>query len=407
MVRPERRTPTDLAIALLIVVVVAVGVVVVWYASSARRTTDVVAAQTAPVPEPLAALPTTLRPTWTAHSTEPFQVVAGTVVTGDGGTVSGIDATSGRSAWRYTRDEGLCGMISNTSTILAFYPDARGCGEVTALDPGTGQRRYARSSREDAKVTLTTDGSYVAVQSASRVDVLRSDLVLTNEYGTPDVPVNPGTQPRSGCTQLSAMPAGTQVAVLEHCPTEINPRLTLMASVPKDSATPEVSVSTVIPALGTDDHVRIVGAVSNAVAVYVPPQNGRPARLEVLGTDGTVLTSRDIASGPSGAPADVPITDEGGVLSFYTGEDTLVLDATTLALRLIIPETRGPGAVIGNQIVVPGASTLTAYDLASGREGAAVPVSRPGYTAGPIITDTAGQTVVCQWGDTVQAYRAG
>ncbi len=404
--RPERRTPVDIAIAALIVVVVAVAVVAVWSTSSARHTTSVVAASTAPVPEPLGSLPATLRPAWSTRSTVPVQVVAGTVVTGHDGTVEGIDATSGGTLWRYTRNENLCGLISNTSTVLAFYPDARGCGEVTALDPATGERRYARSSREDKAVTLTTDGSYVAAQSPARVDVFRSDLVMTTEYGAPDVPVNPATQPRAGCTQLSAMPAGTQIDILERCPTEPDPRITVISSTPKDALAPEVSISTVASALGADDHVRIVGATSNALAVYVPAQSGLSARLTLLGNSGDVLSSRDIAVGPGGPPADVPITDDGGVLTFYTGADTLVLDATTLALRLIIPQTRGPGAVIGNQIVVPGASTLTAYDLQSGIEGLAVPVVRPGYTSGPVLTDVAGQSVVCRWGDTVQAYRA-
>ena len=53
--------------------------------------------------------------------------------------------------------------------------------------------------------------NYAVVQGPTRVDVFRSDLVRTVEYGKPDVPVNPGVQPRSGCTIGSALPAGASV----------------------------------------------------------------------------------------------------------------------------------------------------------------------------------------------------
>ncbi|MDF0528919.1 PQQ-binding-like beta-propeller repeat protein [Tsukamurella sp. 8F] len=404
MVRPERRTPADLVIAALIVVAVVVAGLAVWNFSSARRTTNVIAKATEPVPDPLTSLPAELHPTWSARSDQPVQVVEGMVATADGRTVAGIGSSSGKQLWRYTRDRDACGLITNTATILAFYPDARGCGEVTALDPATGERRYARSSREDRHVRLTTDGSYVVAQSPSRVDVLRSDLVLTVEYGTPDVPVQPGAQPRSGCTQLSALPTDSQIAILERCPTEPNPRLTVITAAPKDAATPQVTSSVIAPALGGDDGVRIIGATSTSVAVYVPPQAGRPARLEVLGTNGTEISGQDIATPPGGAP-DVPVMRDGTFVGFYTGRDTLILDAYSFEVHLIIPGALGPGVMIGNEIVVPGPSTLTAYDP-TGRILRAVDVERPGYTSGPVLLNLAGQTVVARWGDKVQAYQA-
>ena len=106
-----------------------------------------------------------------------------------GAGVSG-DTTAGglaRVDFSVQRDTDVCGLIDNAGLVLAFYRDVRGCGEVMALDPATGHRRASRTSREDHDVTLTGDGNYAVAQGPTRVDVFRSDLVRTVEYGKPDV----------------------------------------------------------------------------------------------------------------------------------------------------------------------------------------------------------------------------
>ena len=95
-------------------------------------------------------------------------VVAGpAVVTGDGGTVAGHDATSGAVAWSYRRDLALCtvaagfpGTDDGDGHALALYEGRTGwCSELTALHPSSGRR--ADTSNPDMRpgVQLLADGS--------------------------------------------------------------------------------------------------------------------------------------------------------------------------------------------------------------------------------------------------------
>ncbi|GAB3128848.1 hypothetical protein GCM10027289_09210 [Tsukamurella serpentis] len=410
MVKPERRTGADLAVTAVIVVAVLLAGLGAWSMSSVRTAVNETAPAPSSVRDALAELPTAVRDAWTARSDLPVLSLAGTVVTARGGEVTGHDPATGQRTWRYQREVTACGLIANAGLVLAFYPDARGCGEVIALDPGTGQRRYTRSSREDAEVEITGDGNHVVVQGPTRVDVFRSDLVRTVEYGKPDVPVNPGVQPRSGCTIGSALPAGTSITIVETCPTEPNPRLTVIGATPKEPTEPQETASVVAPDLGAAqpagaDRPRLVAAGASGAAVYVPAQDGRPARVVTVDQQGRTMRAVDVTTSPGGAPRDVPVPNEAGIASFFTGTSTVVIDVPSLTAVMVIPGTLGPGAVVGGQIVVPGPTTLTAYDLATRAQVRSVPVSRTGYSGGPVLLTVNGDALVTQWGPTVQAYR--
>ncbi|WP_019202633.1 PQQ-binding-like beta-propeller repeat protein [Tsukamurella sp. 1534] len=410
MVKPERRTRTDLAVSAGIVVLVLVAGLLAWNVSTVRKAANETVDAPSTLPTPLAELPAAMRSAWTAEADRPIVTIGGTLVTARGGEVTGHDPATGERTWRYQRDTDTCGLTTNAGLVLAYYRDARGCGEVTALDPGTGQRRATRSSQEDRDVTLTGDGNYVVTQGPRRVDVFRSDLVLTVQYGEPDVPVNPDVQPRSGCTIGSALTAGASLVVLETCPTEPNPRLTVIGSAPKEATEPQETSSVVAPALGAaqppgGDRPRLIAAGSAGAVVYVPARDGAPARVVTIGFRGEERRSVDVTTAPGGAPRDAPVVTEAGVASFFTGTSTVVVDTSTLAAEMVIPGTLGPGAVVGAQIVVPGPTSLTSYDLTTRTLGRSVPVDRPGYTGGPVLSVVVGDSIVTQWGSTVRAYR--
>ena len=406
MIAPERRTRTDFLVTAVIVVAAAVAALGAWSFSSARTAHSEVAGATAPTPDPLLELPAGLRPAWRAHTTLPPLTGTSTVVYGDGAAVIGADPATGRQVWRYSRNERLCALAKNAGDILAFYPDARGCGEVTALDAGSGERRYARSSRADPAVTVVTDGTYAVSSGPSRVDSFRSDLVLTTEYGRPDTAVNPGTQPRWGCTQLSALPADTQIVALESCPGENSPRLTRMAATSKEATEPEVAHSTIVPAFGDDNRARLIAASPAGAAVFVPAQHGAPARVVSVDSKAELQSSTDVPAGPDGAPPQVPVTADAGVAALYTGSATVVVDTASLRVSLIIPGAVGPGVLIGGDLVVPGRTSLSSYRLDSGQLIRSTPVQRDGYTGGPVEMAVLGGTILTRWNDTLQAYVA-
>ncbi|TWS18081.1 PQQ-binding-like beta-propeller repeat protein [Tsukamurella asaccharolytica] len=411
MVKPERRTRVDLAVSAAILVAVVVAGFVAWNTGSASKTVSETAPAPSTAPSALVELPAALREAWTAQSDRPPLALGGSLVLSRGGEVAGHDPATGQRTWRYQRDSDVCGLTDNAGLVLAFYRDVRGCGEVMALDPGTGQRRASRTSREDHDVTLTGDGNYAVVQGPTRVDVFRSDLVRTVEYGKPDVPVNPGVQPRSGCTIGSALPAGASITILEACPTEPYPRLTVIGASPKEASEPQETSSVVSPDLGDaapegGDRARLITATANGAVVYVPAQDGRPARVTTVDPQGRTLRSVDVTTGPGGAPREVPVVTEAGIAAFFTGTSTVVVDAASLAAAMVIPGTLGPGAVVGGQLVVPGPTSLTAYDLNTRAMTRSTPIAKPGYTDGPVLLAEVGTTMIAQWGSTVQAYRA-
>lgn len=68
MVKPERRTKTDIAAAATIAVVVAVAASLIWWTSDARATISRPAAVAVPTPAPAREVPTSLKQLWTAAS---------------------------------------------------------------------------------------------------------------------------------------------------------------------------------------------------------------------------------------------------------------------------------------------------------------------------------------------------
>lgn len=250
MVKPERRTRVDLAVSAAILVAVVVAGFVAWNVGSASKAVSETAPAPSTVPASLVELPAALREAWTASSDRPALSLNGSLVLTRGGEVAGHDPATGQRTWRYQRESDVCGLMDNAGLVLAFYRDVRGCGEVMALDPATGHRRASRTGREDHDVTLTGDGNYAVVQGPTRVDVFRSDLVRTVEYGKPDVPVNSRRAAavrvhdrlRAARGRVDRRPRGLPHRAL--------PRLTVIGASPKEAAEPQETSSVVSPDLG-------------------------------------------------------------------------------------------------------------------------------------------------------------
>jgi hypothetical protein len=140
-------------LGVIVVVVIAVGITVgvVWSRGEAAHTTLRTAAQ----PAPSIALQTpsaTLSQAWgnsdrTAIGT-PYW--GGTVVTYSADSVRGRNGTTGAITWSYTRtDRKLCQVIQDQSVTVAIFELHGNCDEVTALDSGTGARKWTRTLDKD------------------------------------------------------------------------------------------------------------------------------------------------------------------------------------------------------------------------------------------------------------------
>ena len=92
MVRPERRTAGDLRAAAAIAAIIVAVIALIWWKSTARTTISRPAQSTAPTPVAAKEVPDVLRQRWTAQSSRTLApvVVGGTVVSGDGHTMTGL-----------------------------------------------------------------------------------------------------------------------------------------------------------------------------------------------------------------------------------------------------------------------------------------------------------------------------
>lgn len=416
--RPLRRRPIDFAVSAVIVVALVVVAVFAWHASSARRTTlspATAAPTTPPYPD---RTPARLVPRWHAASTATRspQVTDTVVLTGDDGAVVAHDPHTGRELWRYHRDIPLCALLAawspSTPTALAAYRNSRGCGEITALDADLGKRRATRSSDADHAITLQSDGGYVLGVGATRLETWGSNLVRGIEYGRVDAPVKPDRGPRTGtgCEFSSGMTSGDRVAVIEHCDGDPGFRLTVLGAVLDKDEKITLYGSSVITSGTAFAAPTIVAMSESAIAVYDGGENSpepAPPTIRVFNSDGAD-TARQPVPGPRTPPTATTSVTSDGLTSVWTGQATVVLDGDSLRPRYTVPHTRGPGIVVGGQMMVPDDRGYVVVDPATGRRVGelAVPRASNGKAAEstPINPASLGDVILEQVGDTVTAY---
>ncbi|MBB5153378.1 hypothetical protein BJ970_000912 [Saccharopolyspora phatthalungensis] len=413
MVRPERRTRTDLVVVALIVVAVLVGIAVFWFNSDVRATVSEPAAQ--PIPEPPAAggVPPTLTEAWRATSTATaVPVVAGpAVVTGSGNEVLGHDPLTGQVAWRYARDIPLCTIGAGWGRAIAVYRKSENCSEVTSLRGPTGVRGPQRNSDAEFGTQLLSDGTYVTATGHRSFESWRSDLVRTQQFGMPPAVKNPGNNlKRPECTYSSIAVGYERVGAVELCPKEQG-RITVVKARPEDDEKPEevFSVGLGSTAAGviavTDEHVAVALRDRSEVVVF--------------NNSGTVVATFPVRFGTPDLRANVQVesTTKGRLTYWHTGTDTIALNPATLTPLWTLPDTLGPGVDFGGKVLVPvpgGIAVLDPatgnrervipVDRATGNRERVIPVDRAGYP-GPVQLNAVGQTVLEQRGDTLVALR--
>lgn len=470
MVRPERRTRTDLVATALLVVAVLVAAVVLWRSSDARAT---VYEPTAPMPNPAPAtgIPTALKEAWRAPSpATPVPVVAGpAVVTGAGGEVLGRDPATGEPRWRYSRDLPLCTVGTEWDHAIAVHRGSHNCSEVSTLVGSTGERGPQRTTDAEYGTRLLGDGTYVTT-SGNMVESWRSDLVRTQQYGVPPDPRNPNNNlDRPECRRTSVAVGDSKVAVIEKCPRETIDRLTVLEARPEDDEEPEEVFSTGIDS--TNSTAVAVNRSGAAVAAWqqgqllvydadgdlkkrYPLPRGSSARGNAPATASTAPDElRALRLDPSHStdppevarslakalrPVDPSVTEEAilsdptqvarlseadyervddeveglpgvftsGIRYWYTGTATVALDSSTLRELWTMPDTLGAGMLYAGRLLVPVPEGLAVVDPSTGEKRGMIPVDRRGYT-GPVELDSAGAIVLERRGDTLVALRPG
>ncbi|WP_227996281.1 Rv3212 family protein [Nocardia australiensis] len=400
MLAPERRTRADIIAAVAIVALVGIAAVLVWARGDANGTESVTADHPASTPATADRLPGTLRELWHAPDGAASRALAaaGAVITADDGAVVGRDPQTGEQLWLYRRDMPLCGVESQFGTVVAVYRDQRGCSQTTQLAGDSGARRTARSSYMDPTLRLSVDGTYTLAQGPQRLEMWRSDLVRTLEYGYVDAPVNVKTQPRKGCSLLSSASSSSRLAVLERCPADPANRLTVLNPAPKENTVPEEYGSHVLVGPGTDSaDARVLAVSDNRIMLYLP---GEPAaagaeaavpRLAVYDANGNPLVVHQLSAPLTENSATVRISSAFYV---FTGNSVIASSASTFDPLWTTPDALGTPALMAGRVLVPVAGGLVALDPGSGAEVARIPFERTGYDGSPISLAVLGSTIL-------------
>lgn len=401
MVKPERRTRTDVMVALAIGVVVVVTAALVWWTSDARATLSRPADAPVPALTPAKAVPESLRQLWTAPSgrtTMPL-VVGGAVVTGDGRTVEGRDPATGDTLWSYARDLDLCGVSYVYQYAVAVYPDSRGCGQVSTIDAKTGQRGSARTSYADASVTLSSDGTTVLSAGENRLELWRSDMVRMISYGALDARIKPDVPTLPLCRLVSAQASSSAVSVLEHCPRQSDLRLTLLRPSDEED-TPDLKY---VPQEGVapDSGARVVAVADTMTAVYVPTP--KPV-VNIVDETGETIASTPVEHPPS---PEATMSRAGDLITWWTGDSVMVFSDNNFDYRYTVTPAGpnrpvGPATIMAGRLLVPVTDGYDVFDPATGRGERHIPVARP-RSAAPVVPAVAGSTVLEQRGDELVA----
>ncbi|MFD6897317.1 hypothetical protein ACFWB0_22595 [Rhodococcus sp. NPDC060086] len=403
MLAPERRTRADLIVAAVLVVAVLVAACVVWLRSDARGTTSITWDGAATAPPVAESVPDTLMESWRAPSSATAQavVIGDTAATADGDTVVGRDLRTGAERWSYQRDRPLCTAIGAWGSVVSVYNDPRGCGQVTALDAKSGIRGAQRSSDADSEVHLVDTGTHLIALGDTRLEMWRSDLVRTIEYGRVDAPVNPNAQPRSGCVFRSADADDSHLAVLEQCAGEPAERLTLLDTTPEDSQKPETIASSIMPAAVPDGDAQIVAVVDDHTAVYLPPGPDGGARLEVFDASGSLVDRHELPREAGSGVYTGPAEKFDDLLLWWTGIDTIALDTDDFTPLWTVEGTLGHGSEMAGSVLLPVDDAIAVVDPLTGGIARTIEVER--NTDATVSLSVAGDTVLEQRGDDMVA----
>lgn len=409
------RTRRDFIAVALIAVASVVASVLTWAFSDARATTSVTGPATWDQLPEVVALPPTLAEVWRAKSgatQSPVVVLTplketgeekpSTVVTGDGGEVAGRDPLTGDVRWSYKRDLPLCVVSTAWARAMALYSKGTNCSELTSLDGVTGERRAQRNGDAEPGTALLNEGSHLITTGSKYAEVYRrDDLVKSLEYGGLRAIVNPGKQPRVGCTYGSVTVASGKFAMIERCPDDSSDRVSVIKPNPDKSDDPKVFASV----LTGGRNAQVVAVTDKLVAVAMP----NPSRLLVFDAEsGNQITD---------VPIDVPaadFTDPPHHLTrgfatktnafWFTGSKTIALSLETLTPLWTAEGTLGAGTTLAGRAVIPVQDGLRVYEQTTGALVGTIRVNREGHT-GPVQLATAGPVVLEQRGETLVALR--
>ena len=136
----------------------------------------------------------------------------GTVIAGTADSVGGHDARTGALTWSYTRtDRTVCQAIQDQGIVIAIFDLHGNCDEVTALDAGTGQRRWTRTLDEDGSPVI---GHPQYSITADTIMITTSQVIYAID---PQSGIDRWLYRPPGCDITAAILGSSGALIAQHC----------------------------------------------------------------------------------------------------------------------------------------------------------------------------------------------
>lgn len=398
MVQSLRSTKRDWIIAGVITLVAAVLVILAVVTAPIRHSS--LTAFGAPDKEAtISAVPTALSEIWhrpdASSSPIPLTVEDRVITLDTSGEGSLIQATvpSGEPSWTYQRDLAVCAISTAWGHVVATYKNHQeGCGDVVSVDGLSGTYGPTRSSKSPQSIVPIKSNDNVGTYDSSRLELWRSDLVRTVEYGEVYAPQEPDMQPRSGCTLTSALTRKSLLAVTETC--DGSSYLRFQETVPEDSRKPEMLGDAAIPG-----NARLIAIGESAAAIYTGSeivsysQNGQEIARSVAAPS-TLADNQKLFAAHT--------QDLKHYMSWFDGERLYLFNPEDLAVENVIEGVVGTGIEIADKLLVPTVEGIAVMNPGDSEPESLIPRPHPEPTslavAGPYIIEKSGGVVTALGG---------
>lgn len=305
----------------------------------------------------------------------------------------------GSEAWSYERtDAELCSLSSAWGKVVASYKTGVGCGDTVAINAATGEYDGTRSAVNSEKVVPISSNDRVGTVSTDRIDLWRSDMVRTVEYGAVEAKQEPEKQPHEDCSLNSALTRTENLALTESCPNKPDTTwLRFQDTTPDDSREPDIAADVDI----ANDGARLVAVGQKAAAVYRP---GFHPTIESYNNRGEKLDSSSAEPSPaidSGASPFAPATaDLPHHMTWFDGSRLYLFTPSDLAVDRIVEDAIGTPISVADHMLVPTQEGIAVMDWSTGKTERTIAVDRGSYH-GPVYLTLAGNTIVESRGDKV------
>lgn len=399
MTRPLRRTRGDLIATAAITAISVAAVAGVWATAPIRGSELTPAAEEYVSPEPLASIPEELTQIW-SHSNDilpgvHLPVIAnGVTATVDGHNVVAINP-AGETLWTYERDRDICSLATAWGEVIITYKANSGCGDVVSIDARTGQYDNTRSAIAPDEVVALASNDRVGTVGTERLELWRSDLVRTVEYGEVEGKQEPDLQPTPECDLTSAMTRSELLAVTETCPDEGGSWLRFQDATPEESRSPEITQNIALESTGA----RLIAVAEEAAAVYLPGEQPELVTFDAEGqeTFRRAIPSTSLLDGTI-APFTSVTADLPHHMTWFDGERLYLLAPSSLSVTGVVETAIGTGVALDGRLLVPISDGLAAVNWSTGEIEKTIPVDRDGFN-GMVTLGVAGGTIVEKRGD--------